>query len=171
VPTISSLLPSRRRRPRIPHNKHTTRVPLPIIPGYTILAVDANILLSSLSMLASVIESLRWMIVIPVPVIVELNGLSSNSSPLGEASQAAMAYVSSHIRSHSTPLKIQTSKGNYLSSLGIFSEQADFQDTTFWERNMDDLNPACSDLARRSLARSVCDVEGWTPLVLSRLCC
>jgi protein SMG6 len=90
-------------------------------------------------MLASVIESLRWTVIIPVPVVMELNGLSSNSSPLGEASQAAMAYISSHIRSHSTSLKIQTSKGNYLSSLGIYSEQVDFQDTTSWERNMDDL--------------------------------
>jgi len=87
-------------------------------------------------MLASVIESLRWTVVIPVPVVMELNGLSSNSSPLGKASQAAMAYISSHIRSHSTSLKIQTSKGNYL---GIYSEQVDFQDTTSWERNMDDL--------------------------------
>jgi predicted ribonuclease YlaK len=90
-------------------------------------------------MLASVIESLRWTVVIPVPVVMELSGLSSNSSPLGEASQAAMTYISSHIRSHSTSLKIQTSKGNYLSSLGIYSEQVDFQDTASWERNMDDL--------------------------------
>jgi hypothetical protein len=37
-----------------------------------------------------------------------------------------------------TSLKTQTSKGNYFSSLGIYSEQVDFQDTT-WERNMDDL--------------------------------
>jgi predicted ribonuclease YlaK len=90
-------------------------------------------------MLASVIESLRWTVIIPVPVVMELNGLSCNSSPLGKASQAAMAYISSHIRSHSTSLKIQTSKGNYLSSLGIYSEQVDVQDTTSWEQNMDDL--------------------------------
>jgi hypothetical protein len=50
-----------------------------------------------------------------------------------------MTYISSHVRSHSTSLKIQTSKGNYLSSLGIYSEQVDFQDTASWERNMDDL--------------------------------
>ena len=92
------------------------------------LVVDTNILLSSLSMLASVIESLHWTVIVPVPVIMELNGLSSNVSQLGDASQAAMAYISSHIRSHSTSLKIQTSKGNYLSSLGIYTEQVDFQD-------------------------------------------
>jgi protein SMG6 len=92
-----------------------------------------------MSMLASVIESLCWTVVIPVPVIMELDGLSSNSSQLGETARSAMTYISSHIRSHSPSLKIQTSKGNYLNSLGIYSEQVDFQDAASWERNMDDL--------------------------------
>lgn len=90
-------------------------------------------------MLASVIESLCWTVVIPVPVIMELDGLSSNASPLGEAAQAAMAYITTHIRSHSISLKVQTSKGNYLTSLGIHTERVDFQDEASWERNMDDL--------------------------------
>lgn len=103
------------------------------------LVVDTNILLSSLAMLASVIESLRWTVIIPVPVIMELDGLSANTSQLGEAAQAAMSYISSHFKSHSTSLKVQTSKGNYLSSLSIRTEQVDFQDEASWERNMDDL--------------------------------
>jgi protein SMG6 len=89
--------------------------------------------LFSLCTLGSVIiESLSWTVVTPVPVVMELNGPSSKSSPLGEASQAAVAYISSHIRSHTPSLKIQTYKGNDLSSLG----------TGFWERNH-----ACGDLA------------------------
>ena len=39
-----------------------------------VLVVDTNILLCSLSMLASVIESLCW------TIIMELDGLSANSS-------------------------------------------------------------------------------------------
>lgn len=103
------------------------------------LVVDTNILLSSLPMLASVIESFRWTVIIPVPVIMELDGLSANTSQLGEAAQAAMTYISSHFKSHSTSLKVQTSKGNYLSSLNIRTEQVDFSDEASWERNMDDL--------------------------------
>jgi hypothetical protein len=68
----------------------------------------------------------------------ELDGLSANPSQLGEAAQAAMAYLQSHIRSHSTSLKVQTSKGNYLTSLNVRAEQVDFADGTS-ERNMDDL--------------------------------
>jgi hypothetical protein len=90
-------------------------------------------------MLISVIESVRWMVVIPVPIIMELDGLASNASQLGDAAQSAIAYVSSHIRSHSMLLKVQTSKGNYLSSLSIRTEQVDFQDEASQERNMDDL--------------------------------
>ena len=69
----------------------------------------------------------------------ELDGLSTNSSQLGEAAQAVMAYLSSHIWSHSASLKVQTSEGNYLGSLGIHTGQVDFQDEASWERNMDDL--------------------------------
>ena len=77
--------------------------------------IDTNILLSSLSVLASIIEKVLWTVV------------------------AAMSYISSHIRTHSASLKVQTSKGNYLSSLNIRTEQVDFQDEASWERNMDDL--------------------------------
>jgi len=111
------------------------------VAGYTVLVVDTNLLLSSLSLLASVIESLRWTVIVPLPVIMELDGLSSNASTqLAEAARDALGYVTSHIRSHSLSLKVQTSKGNYLSSLSIRTEQIDFThgDGGF-ERSMDDL--------------------------------
>ncbi|KAJ7134972.1 hypothetical protein C8R43DRAFT_894524 [Mycena crocata] len=142
---LQSLLSSEKRipvsspisRPR-PRSSHPARASLPIVPGYTVLVVDTNILLSSLPMFASVVESLRWTVVIPLPVIMELDGLSSNPSQLGEAAQAAMTYLSSHIRSHAISLKVQTSKGNYLTSLNVRAEQVDFADGTS-ERSMDDL--------------------------------
>ncbi|KAJ6547339.1 hypothetical protein B0H19DRAFT_1075225 [Mycena capillaripes] len=142
---LQSLLSSEKRtpvsspasRPRA-RTSHSARAALAIVPGYTILVIDTNILLSSLPMFASVVESFQWTVVIPLPVIMELDGLSSNPSQLGEAAQAAMTYLSSHIRSHATSLKVQTSKGNYLTSLNVRAEQVDFTDGTT-ERNMDDL--------------------------------
>lgn len=100
--------------------------------------MDTNILLSSLSMFASIVESLRWTVVVPLPVIMELDGLSSNPSQLGEAAQSVMTYMSSHIRTHSTSLKVQTSKGNYLTTLNVRTEEVDFTNGTS-DRNMDDL--------------------------------
>ncbi len=110
------------------------------IPGYTILVIDTNILLSSLPMFSSLVESLKWTIIVPLPVIMELDGLSLNASPLGEAATAASQYIGSHLRSHSVSLKVQTSKGNYLTSLSFRCEHVDFstQDQG-WDRNMDDL--------------------------------
>ena len=90
-------------------------------------------------MLASVIESLHCTIIIPVLVIMELDRLLANSSQLGKAAQVAMTYISSHFKPHFTSLKVQTSKGNYLSSLSIQTEQAIFQDEASWERNKGDL--------------------------------
>jgi protein SMG6 len=118
----------------------TANPPLNIVPGYTVLIIDTNILLSSLSMFASLVESLCWTVLVPLPVIMELEGLSSNASQLGDAATSAMSYISSHIKSHSTSLKVQTSKGNYLPTLNVRSEQVDFSGGEGdWDRNMDDL--------------------------------
>jgi protein SMG6 len=119
--------------------KVTARSLLHIVPGFTILVVDTNILLCSLNTFATVVESLRWTVVVPLPVIMELDGLSSNTSQLGEAAQAALSFITSHVRSHSTSLKVQTSKGNYLTSLAVRTEQVDFGDAQSREQCMDDL--------------------------------
>jgi protein SMG6 len=54
------------------------------------LLIETNILFSSLSSLASILENIQWTIVAPVPVIMELDGLSSNTAQLGEAARAAV---------------------------------------------------------------------------------
>ncbi|KAJ3493428.1 hypothetical protein NLJ89_g11022 [Agrocybe chaxingu] len=129
------------RRARIPRSSRAATDPRPklaIVPGYTNLVVDTNILLSSLSVVSSLVESLSWTVIVPLPVIMELDGLSSNASQLGEAAQAAMSYISSHIRSHALSLKVQTSKGNYLTTLSVRTEEIDF-DGQNAEKCMDDL--------------------------------
>ena len=65
-----------------------------IIPGYVVLVIDINILLSSLSMLVSVIKSLHW------TIIMELDGLLANSSQLDNAVQVVMTYIFLHFKSH-----------------------------------------------------------------------
>ncbi|KAK2460537.1 hypothetical protein APHAL10511_007007 [Amanita phalloides] len=137
-----NVVTSSARRSR-PTARKTMLLPsLCIIPGYTVLVIDTNILLSSLSVFASLVESLRWTIIVPVPVVMELDGLATNSSPLGEAATTAVAYIASHIRTHGQSLKVQTSKGNYLASLAVRTEQLQFSGTARgadMDRNMDDL--------------------------------
>ncbi|KAF8419985.1 hypothetical protein L210DRAFT_3575855, partial [Boletus edulis BED1] len=103
----SSSIPRSKRHPR-----RSTAPTLNVVPGYST---------------SSIIESLRWTVVIPMPVIMELDGLCSNTSQLGETAQEAIAYITSHIRSHAMSLKVQMSKGNYLTTL------------TSWDQCMDDL--------------------------------
>jgi protein SMG6 len=129
----------RRSRPPCAAARNTARAGLKLVPGYTILVLDTNILLSSLAMVTNLVESLCWTVVVPLPAIMELDGLASNQTPLGEAAKAAIAFVVGHVRSHSDGLKVQTSRGNYLSSLMVRSEQVDFDDPSSWDRNMDDL--------------------------------
>lgn len=102
---------------------------------------------------------------VPLPVVMELDGLSgggqggigsmktngntataptaSATVHLGEAAQAALAYLTSHLRTHSLSLKVQTSRGNYLRTLGVRTEQVDFGSVRSLgaggEKSMDDL--------------------------------
>jgi protein SMG6 len=72
-----------------------------------------------------------------VVVVTELDGLSKNPAPLGPAATAAIRYLETHIRTHSLSLKIQTSKGNYLSDLSVRRENYNFQSTK--SSNLDDM--------------------------------
>lgn len=130
--------PKARSGPRRSRPRRAPRHALRVVPGYTVLVIDTNILLSSLPMFASLVESSKWTILVPLAVITELDGIAANASPLGEAATAAVSYISTHIRSHSRSLKVQTSKGNYLPNLNVRSEQIDFVADS-WERCMDDL--------------------------------
>lgn len=76
-------------------------------------------------------------------VVTELDGLAKESSPLGQAASTAISYLETHIRSHAVSLKIQTSKGNYLSDLFVRTEQINF-------RNADDLAHASSEEIARA---------------------
>ncbi|CAL1704092.1 unnamed protein product [Somion occarium] len=132
--------PRRQPRGRTSRKAAATRQSLRVVPGYTILIVDTNILLSSLPMFSRLVESQQWTIIVPLPVIMELDGLASNSSPLGEAALSAASSITSHIRSHSNSLKVQTSRGNFLQSLNVRTELVEFNgNEDSWERNMDDL--------------------------------
>lgn len=48
----------------------------------------------------------------------------SNANPLGDATKAAAAFVVSHVRSHTDSLKVQTFRGNHLSSLTVRMENS-----------------------------------------------
>ena len=50
-----------------------------------------------------------------------------------------MTYISLHFKLHSTILKVQISKDNYLILLSISTEKVVFQYEASWERNKDDL--------------------------------
>ena len=70
----------------------------------------------------------------------ELDGLSANTSQLGEAADTAMTYISTHIRSHALSKKVQTSKGNYLTSLSVRMEEVNSNSNyACVEKDIDDL--------------------------------
>ncbi|KAI0781175.1 hypothetical protein BD413DRAFT_620672 [Trametes elegans] len=130
--------PSRRPRNSPAKKSEVVRQTQRMVPGYTVLVVDTNILLSSLAEFSALVECGCWTVMVPLPVIMELDSQSSEASPLGQAATAALGYITSHVRSHSSSLKVQTSRGNYLSNLNVRTEQVDFT-SGMWERNMDDL--------------------------------
>ncbi|KAI0262907.1 hypothetical protein BC834DRAFT_889594 [Gloeopeniophorella convolvens] len=139
-PSALSAEPPRTRHCRNPARARAPARPLlQLVPGYTVLVLDTNILLSSLSSVAALVTSLCWTVVVPLPAIMELDGLAAAPAPLGDAARAAVAFVVAHVRSHADALKVQTSRGNYLASLTVRRELVDFDDPQSQERSMDDL--------------------------------
>ena len=110
---------------------------LKIVIGYTILVFDTNVMLKSLSTFSRLLESRRWTLVLPLVTITELDGLSANQNELGRAAAAAVQYLETSSRTHSMYLKVQTSRGNYLSGLTIRKEEIDFATTN--ANSMDDI--------------------------------
>lgn len=125
-------LPAHQPKPH-PRNKNQTKIN--VLPGYTTLVFDTNILIGMLKIVKDLLESEQFTIVIPLVVITELDGLKKRSSDqepqarrLGEEALEAIKYLEQSIKSYSKVLKIQTSKGNYLRDLSIRNEQINFQD-------------------------------------------
>ncbi len=64
----------------------------------------------------------------------ELDGLTSDPTPLGEAAKAMITLVVDHVGSHADVLKVQTSHGD--SPLTVRSSQINFDDPVSWECNI-----------------------------------
>ncbi|KAF9533398.1 hypothetical protein CPB83DRAFT_472504 [Crepidotus variabilis] len=151
--------PSATPRRRAPRTRTTPRDPhtdLAIKPYYTTLVLDTNVLLTSLTAIASLISQHLFTVIVPLPVITELDGLSSsvpnpNTSESGEAQPSnhpelraaahqALEYIKTALRANGMVIKVQTTRGNYLSSLNIRMEEIDFaSSSSATKNNMDDL--------------------------------
>ncbi|PWN49902.1 hypothetical protein IE53DRAFT_122305 [Violaceomyces palustris] len=117
---------SRRQGGQIRQGGDDTKVKGHIVPGYTILILDTNVLLTTDDLLKQLVESERWTIVVPLAVITELDGLKRNATPLGRFASRSIGYLEEHVKSHKKWLKVQTSRGNYLSDISIRSEELSF---------------------------------------------
>jgi protein SMG6 len=134
--STSASVSARKRSSAHHHHQRSkpTRRPLFVLPGYTILVVDTNVFLRALPSVTALVESERWTVVIPLAVITELDGLAAEHANAAAASK----YISEHMRAPG--LKVQTSRGNYLSTLTIRSEKLAWGGGGMHaERTMDDL--------------------------------
>ncbi|KAN0064555.1 hypothetical protein ACQY0O_002183 [Thecaphora frezii] len=93
-----------------------------VLPGYTVLLMDTNVLVTPGDLLKQLVESQKWTVVVPLAVVTELDGLKRNANALGAEASRAIQFLESRIRSHAKYLKVQTSRGNYLTDLSIRSE-------------------------------------------------
>lgn len=109
-----------------------------VLQGYTTLIFDTNVLLSSLTLVSRLIESGRWTIVIPLPVLTELDGLAREPPPLGLEAVLAISYLEANVRSRSMVLRIQTTKGSYLSDLRLRTEASQITEADKDRKTMDD---------------------------------
>ncbi|KAF8425075.1 hypothetical protein L210DRAFT_3765362 [Boletus edulis BED1] len=146
--------PSSTQRPK-GHPRRTTRSTpiLNVVSGYSVLVLDTNIILSSLSIVALIIESLRWTVVIPVPVIMELDGLGSNTTQLGGR------------RLHYLPHPITCHVAQSADVQGRLSHVPQCPGTDAWTISFSRLPSG-----GRALDRMVCPSQGWCNSVRREQC-
>ena len=125
TPSSAPVSSARARLRRVTRTSPSMPTSFCVISGFSVLVIGTSILLSSFSIFASLVESLCWTNLVPLAVITELDGITTNNLTLGEAVTAAVEYISSHMRSRSRSL-VQMSKGNYLQTLSIPNEQVEF---------------------------------------------
>ncbi|CAG8583013.1 16157_t:CDS:2, partial [Cetraspora pellucida] len=112
-----------------------TPLPSRIATGYATIVIDTNCLIGDLNMVKKTIQSDNWMVVVPLVVIMKLDGLKLNPPPLGTAASEAITCLEQALPL-SKKLRVQTSKGNYVSGIN-FSEEFDFGEDK--KKNLDDL--------------------------------
>lgn len=111
-----------------PRPRAVARVKLDVLPGYTVLVLDTNVALAENGCLVQrLIDSQRWTVIVPLAVITELDGLKQNlDAVVSENAIIALSFLESAVKTKSRWLKVQTSKGNYLSGLECRTEDIDF---------------------------------------------
>lgn len=99
-----------------------------ILPGYTVLVLDTNVLLAENGRLAqSLIEAKCWTVIVPLAVVTELDGLKRNrNAKVAEGAAVALTFLEMAVKTYSKWLRVQTSKGSYLPDLSIRTEDIDF---------------------------------------------
>ncbi|KAI9499424.1 PIN domain-containing protein [Zychaea mexicana] len=110
-----------------------------VIPGRTTIILDTNCFIGHFEHVKRLIKSSKWTIVIPLVVITELDGLRSNTPPLGSIAGNALKFIESTLATKQrtgTSLRIQTSHNNFMHDIAIRSEQFVFGES---DKNLDDL--------------------------------
>lgn len=133
--------------PTASRHAKASRAPPPatrVVQGYTTLVFDTNVLLSSLSLFSRLVSSSKWTVVVPLPVVTELDGLAKEPPPLGIEAAQAISYLESNIRTRSMVLRVQTTKGSYLSDLRLRTE-----------------NSSLSEVDKRTMDDKILDVARW----------
>lgn len=127
------------RNPPVPSAATSGPKPIPdishasfAVPGYTTLVFDTNILLSpsSAEVFRQLVDSKAWTLVLPLAIVTELEGLRrKRPEPVGERAEEMILWLEHQIKLPGATkwLKVQTSKGNFLTDLSCRSEEIDFK--------------------------------------------
>ncbi|GAA96454.1 uncharacterized protein L969DRAFT_74677 [Mixia osmundae IAM 14324] len=112
-----------------------------ILANQTIFVFDTNILMTDLQLLDRLLPSGKWIVIIPLMVVTELDGLAKETSEAGASANKALDALRAALSDHPDCIKLQTSRGNYLNDLNIRWEAIDFSSDAQGEqiRSIDDV--------------------------------
>ncbi|KAI7872751.1 hypothetical protein BDF14DRAFT_1716361 [Spinellus fusiger] len=109
-----------------------------VLPGKTVLILDTNCFIGQLADIVTLFEANKWLIVVPLVVVTELDGIANNSSTLGTMASGALKLIEETLakKQRMNGLRIQTSRNNFLYDISIRYEKFIFGES---DKNLDDL--------------------------------
>lgn len=144
------------RLPAAAHARWDSDTAVYAVPGYTSIVVDAQMLVNGFKLVEAMVRSKRWIVIVPLAAVTELDRTSKTSTAAESAASASAVLQSLEqlVKTHSSVLKIQTSRGNYLRDLSLRAEDLEYSGSSSNTNNNNNSASPPSSSAQHSHART-----------------
>ena len=117
--------------------------PVDLQPHFTVIIPDTNCLISGLDLIKAILATNLFVVVIPLTVFNELEGLKKGPDAVKDHAAAAYEFLEGEFARKNLLLKAQTKKGSYLHNISLRTEEAETSQSLAGKQTNDDVILEC----------------------------